>query len=218
MTAQHADALLLVLLMLDLYLVSTSRIAACIRACALQGVTLAILPLALAWGGSTAELVHAALLATGSGVLKALVIPWLLLRALRKVQMRREVEPFVSLHTSLLLGAGLVAVAFWASAQLPPLHAGTPTLLVPVALATLLIGFLVIVSRKKAITQVVGYLTLENGIFLFGMGLAHDMPFLVDLGILLDVFVGVFVFGIVIHHISSAFDHIDVDMLSDLKG
>jgi hydrogenase-4 component E len=216
-TAQYADALLLVLVMLDLYLISTSRIAACIRACALQGLTLAILPLTLASGGTVTALVHAALLATGSIVLKVLVVPWLLMRALRKVEMRREVEPFVSLHVSLLLGALLVAVAFWASAQLPPLGPRTPALLVPVALATLLIGFLVIVSRKKAITQVVGYLTLENGIFVFGTGLVREMPFVVEMGILLDVLVGVFVFGIVIHHISAEFDHIDTDRLSELK-
>jgi hydrogenase-4 component E len=215
--AHYANLLLLVLVMVDLFMVGTSRIAACIRACALQGVTLALLPLALASDGSTTQLVHAALISSGTLLLKGLFVPWLLLRALRKVQIRREVEPFVSLHVSLLLAAVFVGIAFWSSTQLPMPRAGSPALLVPVALSTLLIGFLIIVSRKKAITQVVGYLMMENGIFVFGMSLAREMPFVVELGILLDVLVGVFVFGIVIHHISAEFDHIDTDVLSQLK-
>jgi hydrogenase-4 component E len=217
MTADHADVVLLVLVMIDLFVVATSRIAAAIRASALQGFSLALLPFALASDGTPEHLAHAALIAAGVLLLKAVLIPWLLLRALRKVQIRREVEPFVSLHASLLLGALLIGVAFWASAQLPAPRVGTPALLVPVALATLLIGFFIIVSRKKAITQVVGYLLMENGIFVFGMSLAREMPFVVELGILLDVLVGIFVFGIVIHHISEAFDHVDTHTLSELR-
>jgi hydrogenase-4 component E len=217
MTAHHADVVLLALVMMDLFIVTTSRIAAAIRASALQGLALALLPLALASDGTQEHLVHAAFIAAGTLLFKALLIPWLLLRALRKVQIRREVEPFVSLHVSLLLGAVLIGIAFWSSAHLPVPRAGTPALLVPVALATVLIGFLIIVSRKKAITQVVGYLLMENGIFVLGMSLARDMPFVVELGILLDLLVGVFVFGIVIHHISATFDHVDTNALSELK-
>jgi hydrogenase-4 component E len=215
-TAHHADLLLLVLLMTDLYMVATSRIAACIRTSAVQGLVLALFPLALSSGAAAPQLFHAVLIGGGTLALKALLIPWLLARVLRKVAIRREVEPFVSLHVSLLLGAALVGIAFWLSMHLPT-RAGTPALLVPVALATLLIGFLVVVSRKKAITQVVGYLTMENGVFVFGMSLAHEMPFVVELGILLDLLVGVLVFGLVIHHVSAEFDHIDTDALSELK-
>jgi hydrogenase-4 component E len=217
MTAHHADVVLLVLVMIDLFIVATSRITAAIRASALQGLALAFLPFALASDGSAAHFAQAALIAAGTLLFKALLIPWLLLRAVDKVQIRRKAEPFVSLHVSLLLAALLIGVAFWWSARLPMPRAGTPPLLVPVALATLLIGFLMIVSRKKAITQVVGYLLMENGIFVFGMSLAREMPFVVELGILLDVLVGVFVFGIVIHHISAAFDHVDTHALSELR-
>ena len=217
MTAHHADVVLLVLVMIDLFIVATNRITAAIRTSALQGLALAFLQFALASDGSAERFAHAALIAAGTLLFKALLIPWLLLRAVRKVQIRREVEPFVSLHVSLLLAALLIGVAFWSSAKLPMPRVGTPPLLVPVALATLLIGFLIIVSRKKAITQVVGYLLMENGIFVFGMSLAREMPFVVELGILLDVLVGVFVFGIVIHHISAAFDHVDTHALSELR-
>jgi hydrogenase-4 component E len=96
-------------------------------------------------------------------------------------------------------------------------HPAPTALVVPVALATLLVGFLVLVTRRKAITQVVGYLILENGIFIFGQCLTSEMPVLVELGILLDVLVGVFVMGIAIHHISREFDDIDTDALTTLR-
>jgi hydrogenase-4 component E len=84
-------------------------------------------------------------------------------------------------------------------------------------LATLLIGFLLLMTRKKAVTQVVGYLVMENGIFIFGQVLVGQIPFAVELGILLDIFVGVFVFGIAIYHISGEFDHIDTTVLTSLR-
>lgn len=213
----HCDLILVVLVMLDLYILSTSRLGAAIRATAFQGLMLALLPLALFATGSGTEIAHSVALALGMLLLKAIVIPALLLRALYKTKIRREVEPFVSLHLSLLLGAAMICLAFWASAQLPLPRSELPALLVPIALATVLIGFLLIVSRKKAITQVVGYLVMENGIFVMGMTLSRKLPFAVELGILLDLLVGVFVFGIVIHHISAEFDHMDTDLLSELK-
>jgi hydrogenase-4 component E len=94
---------------------------------------------------------------------------------------------------------------------------GRSPLLVPVAFATLFIGFLIVVSRKKAITQVLGYLMMENGVFVFGMSLAYQLPFVVEFGILLDVLVAILVFGVLIQHISAEFDSIDTDVLSELK-
>jgi len=215
--ANQADLILLLLIMVDLFMLATTRIAAAVRASAVQGLLLALLPLALSAHGSTSHLAHAGLISGGTLALKAILIPWLLMRALHKVAIYREVEPFVSQHISLLLGAVVVGVAFWSSAHLPALPGNAPALLVPVSLATVLIGFLIIVTRKKMITQVVGYLVMENGIFVFGMSLAREMPVVVEFGILLDVLVGVFVFGIVIYQISAAFDHMDADVLSELK-
>ena len=92
-----------------------------------------------------------------------------------------------------------------------------PVSVLPVALATILTGLLLIVSRRTALSQVIGYLVLENGILAFGAGLALEEPLIVELGVLLDVFVAVFVMGIAIFHISREFDHIDVDQLTLLK-
>lgn len=210
----YADALLLLILVLDLYLIATSRLAVCVQASAGQGLILAAIPLALS--GAPLQ-PHGLAISAGTLALKALLIPWLLMRAIRAANARREVEPFVSLHTSVLIGALLVGLAFWLSRQLVMPRPPKSALLVPVAFSAILLGFFVIVSRLKAVTQVLGYLMMENGVYLFGMGLAREMPFVVELGILLDVLVGVFVFGIVIHHISSEFDHIDTTALSTLK-
>ncbi len=93
----------------------------------------------------------------------------------------------------------------------------TSALLVPVALSSILIGLFLIVSRKKAVNQVLGFLVLENGIFTFGVGLMRELSLLVELGVLLDVFVAVFVMGIMIFHISREFNHLDTDRLSTLR-
>lgn len=210
------DLLLLAVIGLDLHMVATGRLHSLVQSSALQGAALAILPLAL-WGMDPAHLPHALLMSAGTLAIKVIVIPALLRRAIREANVRREVDPFVSLHGSLLIAAGLVAVSFWLASILRLPRPAPTTLLVPAAFSTLLLGFLVLVTRRKAVTQVVGYLMLENGVFLFGQMLARDLPFAVELGILLDLLVGVFVMGIAIHHISQEFDHIDTERLDALR-
>jgi hydrogenase-4 component E len=213
----YADFLLLLVAALSLAIVATSRLASCVRASALQGVALSLLPLAL-WGGALdRHLVPVVLMSLGALAVKAVVIPILLSRAIREANVRREVEPFISLHFSVLVAAALVGFSFWLATVLILPRPAPSTLLVPVAFATLLVGFLVLVSRRQAVTQVVGYLMLENGVFIFGQTLVEEIPFAVELGILLDLLVGVFVMGIAIYHISREFDHIDTELLSALK-
>jgi hydrogenase-4 component E len=212
-----ADFLLLIVVTLSLSIVATSRLTSCVRASALQGVALSLLPLAL-WGQALdRHVVPVALMSLGALAVKAVIIPLLLSRAIREANVRREAEPFISLHLSVLIAAALVGFSFWLGTVLV-LPKPTPTpLLVPMAFAMLLIGFLVLIVRRKAITQVVGYLILENGIFIFGQILAEEIPLAVELSILLDLLVGVFVMGIAINHISREFEHIDTELLSTLK-
>jgi hydrogenase-4 component E len=217
LTSSHADLLLLAVVILDLYIVATSRIGACVNAAALQGAALAALPLALGSAGSSGLVIHTLLVCVGTLAIKAFVVPRLLFRAIRVAKVRREVEPFVSLHASVVIGAALVGVSFWLASVLVLPRTPPSTLIVPIAFSTLLLGFLVLVSRRKAVTQVVGYLLIENGVFIFGQALAREIPFVVELGILLDLLVGIFVFGIAIHHISREFDHIDTAELATLK-
>jgi hydrogenase-4 component E len=136
---------------------------------------------------------------------------------MRDLSIHREIEPFIGYVTSLLLcalGTGL-SLLFARTLPLAPEHQGS--LLVPAALATVLTGFILLTSRKKAITQVVGYLILENGVFIMGLTLVNVLPFLVETGVLLDLFVGVFVMGIMIHHINREFASIDTTSLAKLR-
>lgn len=209
----HATSQLVLLLVVlsDLAVLGTSRLTSCIRGVAAQGLLLGLLPVLLAEHLS----VHAVSLALGTTAVKAVVLPWFLLRAIREAAVRREVEPIVGFIASQVLGAVAIALAFAIAARLP-LPQAPHDLLVPVSLATLMIGFIVLTTRRKALTQVVGYLMLENGIYLFGLTQSERVPFLIELGVLLDVFVGVFIMGIVVFHINRTFDSLDATRLTEL--
>lgn len=206
------DGLVLAVVLLNFFVLGSSRLSGGIRSTALQGAALAALPVALhpSWS------LHTVLLAVGTLLIKSGFIPTLLRRAMREASIRREVEPYVGFVGSLLLGALAVAGAFAVTRRLP-VATREAELLVAAALATVTIGLLVIVTRRKAINQVIGYVLLENGIYLYGLTQSHRVPFLVELGVLLDVFVGVFVMGIVLFHINREFDSLDSERLVHLR-
>jgi hydrogenase-4 component E len=207
-----SDQLLLLVVLSDFWILGTTRLSSTIRAAALQGVFLGALPLALHHGLS----VHVIGLGLGTLIVKAVVLPAFLQRAIREASVRREVEPLIGFTASLCLGAVAVALSF-AVGQHLPLPESQTALLVPVALATVIVGLIVLTTRNKALTQVVGYLVLENGIYVFGLSQAERVPFLVELGVLLDVFVGVFIMGIVVFHINREFDSLSSARLTELK-
>jgi hydrogenase-4 component E len=208
------DTVLVLLILTNLHLLGSSRISACIHSVAVQAILLGIIALLAQWDDMGLRLL---LLAATSMVIKAGILPWLLRRAVREVGVLTEVEPIVGFTTSLLLGLGLLGTALHVAGRLPlPGNDGT-SFLMAVALFTIMVGLLLIVSRRKAVMQTLGYLAMENGIYAFGLAFAVEEPLLVEVGVLLDVFVAVFVMGIAIHHISREFDHIDTDRLSALK-
>ncbi len=205
---------------LNLMALGSSRIPSLIRAMSVQGVVLGLMPLLIehlfGWGA----LLHAwpvLLVAVATVVVKGVVIPRLLNRAMRAANIDRDMEPLIGYVPSILLGAGgtIAAMALARSLPLLPEHAGS--LLVPGALASVLTGFVLLIGRTKAISQVCGYLILENGIYLFGLLLIHATPLLVEAGILLDLTVGVFVIGIIVDHIQRAFDTLDTRKLTVLR-
>jgi hydrogenase-4 component E len=209
----NATEVLLLLVVLTAFAVlGTTRLSTCIRAVALQGLLLGLLPLALVDDVSA----HVLALSAGTIGVKAVVLPWFLTWAIREAAVRREVEPIIGYVASLLLAALALVLAFAIAARLP-LPQAEHALLVPVSLTALMVGFIVLTTRRKALTQVLGYLMLENGIYLFGLTQTESVPFLLEAGVLLDVFVGVFIMGIVVFHINREFDSLDSTRLSALR-
>ena len=208
------DIVLILLVLTNLRLLGASRLGASIRTVAVQGVLLGALALLVHRDHLTVTVLVVAL---GGMALKGVVFPWLLFRALRAAEVEREVEPFVGTIPSLLGGVVALGASLWLTARLPLPEPATYSLLVAVALFSIFVGLFLIITRKKAISQVLGFLVMENGIYAFGVGLVVDSPLLVELGVLLDVFVAVFIMGIIIFHISRESDHIDTHKLSSLK-
>ena len=207
------DPLLIVALAPNFVALGVSRIRGVINAVALQGMLLGIFPLFV-----HSEIgLRGILLVVVTVGLKGVVIPGFLVHAMREANIQHEVKPVVNYMSSLLLGAVGTGLALVFSYSLPLAEQHTDLLLVPASLATVWTGFLLLTTRRKAIMQVLGYLLLENGIFLFGLLLLEAMPFLVEVGVLLDLFTGVFVMGIIIHHISREFSSISTEHLTDLK-
>ena len=198
---------------LNLVALGSSRLPMLIRTMSAQGVLLGVMPI---WLASEFDW-HVALVALATVIGKGLVIPGLLRRAMRAVSIEREVEPIVGFELSLLLGAGATIGAVAATRWLPLLPEHSGSLLVPGAMATVATGFILLVGRVKAISQVCGYLILENGIYLFGLLLITSTPLLVEAGVLLDVTVGVFVIGIIVDRIQRTFDSLDTRNLTALR-
>ncbi|MEK6608574.1 MAG: NADH-quinone oxidoreductase subunit K [Myxococcota bacterium] len=212
--AAGVDLALVLLVLTSLVLLGSSRIDAYIRIAAAQGALVGLLTVGLHTGDLAPR---AAALAVISLVVKAGILPWLLRRAMREAHVRREVEPYVGYALSVLAGVLALGFAVWLGARLPMPRPAASPLIVPVALFLFLVGLFLIVSRRKALTQVLGYLVLENGIFVFGAAFALEEPMIVELGVLLDALVAVFVMGITISHINREFDSIDTAHLSELR-
>ncbi len=209
------DAVMVGLVLTNLVLLGSGRMGGHIRTVTVQGIALSILPLVSNKEGLT---LGAVLIAAQTIALKGVVFPLLLSRALHQTNIRREVQTYVGYTMSLVIGIGAFAVALWMSKHLhlPSSMAGS-SLVLPVAFFTIFSGLFIIIGRRQALTQVIGYMTLENGIYAFGMALTQQTPLLIELGILLDVFVAVFVMGIMVFHISREFDHIDTDRMAVLR-
>ncbi|HBC86955.1 MAG TPA: hydrogenase [Lentisphaeria bacterium] len=207
-----ADSIMILLLLTNLGLLASSRLNACIKTVAIQGLIVGLLPLVATKGPLT---IYSFLLALLIITVKGIVFPYLLKYTLRSVDVRREIEPFIGYGASIIIGIVALICSFWLSMHIPfpdkILSATAPA----VAFFTIFCGLFLIVSRVKALTQVMGYIVFENGIYIFGSALFIEQSFLVELGIILDVFVVVFIMGIMMFHISRAFDHIDTDKLGE---
>lgn len=209
------ENLIIILIGASMLSVSVSmRLETYVKALRFQGILLFVLVVARF---GRIDLGTMGLLVVETLVLKAIFIPRVLLRVMRQHGVRREIEPSISNYYSVLVSALiLIAGLYIAYRSTPYLDAAKP-LLFGISFSIMINGLFLIVSRRKIITQVMGYMLLENGIFLFSLSVAREMPLVVSLGVLLDIFVGVFLLGFFINKISLAFDEAESDALTGLK-
>jgi hydrogenase-4 component E len=208
---QAADSILIVLILTNFFILGTANLRASIRVVAIQGVLLSLVSLFV----ESQATLRLLLLVFFTAAIKGVIIPALLLKAIRDVHIRHEVEPYLGFIPSLFLCAIGTGMALLFSDRLPLAPEHRNALFVPAALATILAGFLVLTTRRKAISQVTGYLMLENGIYVFGLLLYQAMA--VEVGVLLDLVVGIFIMGIVLNHIQREFSSLDTERLSRLR-
>ena len=203
----------LLIVVSNLYLLGTGRWSAMIRAVAAQGLLLSILPLLLP---NSANRVHALILFAMSAAIKGVAIPRYLNRALRGVSATRETGAVVGSTLAVAYGLLTSALAFYimhsvsySSAIVSPFHAST-------AIATAFIGIFLIVTRRSVVGQVIGYLVFENSAFILGIAIASFQPLLVEMGVLLDMLVGIFIMVIVVRYIHAEHDTISIESLERL--
>ncbi|HOW26888.1 MAG TPA: hydrogenase [Elusimicrobiota bacterium] len=206
------DILWILFIVSNFFLLGSSRLHTYIRVISLQGFLLSVLP----WFSEGPVSGHIVAMSLINGSTKGILFPWLLSQAIRRAEVRREIEPFIGYGSSLFIGLLGLLTSFWIGNRLIPPTA-TSVFTAAMALFTLFVGLFLIMSRRKAITQALGYLVMENGISILGMALLQHDPVVVELGILLDAFAAIFVMGIIMFHINQEFDHMDTDRLNQLK-
>lgn len=209
------QSLIAVGLISTLGLLVTRRLPMCIRWIGLQGVVLGLLPLFLS---HEQLIVRVVIFVAISVLIKGVVFPWFLTRIVNKTSVTREQEALLGFPTMVFFGVLGLGVSFWLSGQGGIAEGFQSRLLMMTSYFLQFVGVLLIVSRRRAIMQVVGYLTLENGIYVFGSSLVVSIPFLVELGVLLDLFVAVFVMGFAVDRIRIEYASTDVTKLGKLKG
>ncbi len=188
-----------------------------VRLFALQSLALGALALTVAFVTDAAHIYVVAVLTVA---IKGMVIPWMLLYVMRQIKVDREVEQMVSIPLSLLLCGGLTVVAFYLTQPIIIVGGAIDTITkncLAISLAVVFIGFFTMISRKKAITQIMGLLTMENGLFLAAISVTYGMPLIVELGIFFDILVAVLIMGLFAFRINKTFASVDTTILRRLR-
>lgn len=204
-----------IMLVLQLLLLAQRMLVTVIRIFAMQSLLLALIAAVV---GYTSHSWHVGLVAILTVVGKVFFLPWLLERLIRRIRIEQEISPWLNMPASLLLCGGLTMVAYLVARPLASLeHAGGNTL--PVAVALVLTGLFLLINRRKALTQVLALLTMENGVMLAAIAFSsHGMPLVVELGIFFDVVIAVMVLGLLVFRIRETFSSMDTSRLNELRG
>ena len=212
--AQFINLLGAVLLMLAFAMISQRRILSLVHLFMAQGATLVV---ATAVMGYVTEQPHLYVSAGLTLVLKVIVIPLLLMRVIDRLDVRWDVETLITIPTTMLIGILIVILSFNLALPISKLSSTLARGTLGIALACVLLSFLMMITRAKALPQVIGFLAMENGLFFAATSTAHGMPMVVELGIGLDVLIGVLILGIFMFQIREQFDSLDISNLEKLR-
>ena len=202
------------LLLIAFAMLSQRRILSLIYLFAWQGLVLAVSTSVVAYSTGQHHLYYSAALTLA---LKALLLPWILHRLIIRLDVKWDVEPLLNIPATMLVGIVLVVFAFNLAAPISQLAGTVTRSTLGIAMASVLLSFLMMITRRKAVPQVVGFLAMENGLFFAATSATYGMPMVVELGIALDVLVGTFIFGIFFFQIRETFDSLDTAHLEKLK-
>ena len=195
-------------------IVAQRRLSACVDLFALQSAFLVVTAALVAYLTGNQHIYIAAAL---TGVIKVIIIPRVLKKVIDRLNVKRELVMYINVPTGLLICGGLVMLAFFIAQPIIPLGSLLTRDALAIALAIVLIGLFTMIARQKAVTQLVGFLVLENGLFLGATAATYGMPLIVELGVFFDVLIATLIAGIYTNRLQDAFDSVDTDRLTVLK-
>ncbi|HXH02802.1 MAG TPA: formate hydrogenlyase [Candidatus Competibacteraceae bacterium] len=211
---QAIVALAALILFTSFALLAQSRLLAIVKTFAWQGALVALTTALVGYATRSPHLYVSALITLA---LKALFVPWLLYRLIHRFKLLREQETLVHSGTVLLLGTALVIFSYHVALPIEQLAQSSTRPVIAVSLAQVLLGMLMLITRGKAVSQVVGFMAIENGLFFAAVAATHGMPMIVELGAAFDVLVAAVIFGVFFFHIRDSIDSLDVDQLHRLS-
>ena len=214
LSGQIVNLLAAFLLLVAFAMLSQRRVLSLVRLFAWQGAALAASTLVVAYTTAQPHLYISAAITIG---LKVIFIPWALHRLIDRLDVRWDVETLINIPTTMLAGIALVIFAFALATPISQMAGTLTRSTLGIALASVLLSFLMMIVRRKAIPQVIGFLALENGLFFAATSATYGMPLVVELGVALDVLVGTFIFGIFFFHIREQFDSLEIRHMEKLK-
>lgn len=214
LSSQLINLFAAILLLLAFAMLSQRRIYSLINLFAAQGLALFLSTAAVAWTTGQAHLWFSAALTLA---LKVIILPLILHRLVRRLDVKWDVEGLINVPATMLIGIVLVVFSFNLAAPISQLASTVTKATLGIAMASVMLSFLMMLTRRKAITQVVGFLSMENGLFFAGTSATYGMPMIVELGIALDVLVGVLILGVFFFQIREQFDSLDLQHMERLK-
>ncbi|MHB1653213.1 MAG: NADH-quinone oxidoreductase subunit K [Desulfitobacteriaceae bacterium] len=209
------NSIITLILVTCFLVVGRRRLDSIIQLVVLQAFLLVALSLTLGWMTGNQEMYMAAFLTL---LVKAGIIPYILKKVVQKVGIDQDVRSYVNRKMSYLISGALVIVSYLAAGQVMGNGSGLVREALPTAIAMLLIGLFIMMTRKRAIMQIIGFILMENGLFLAGVGTTNGMPLVIELGIFFDMLIGVLVMGILAFRINQTFDTTNTEKLKNLRG